>query len=52
VHLVALELNRHFVVALITIPLFTGTIGYITNWTGVIMLFQPIRFRGTRVPGL
>ena len=51
-HLVALELNRHFVVALVTIPLFTGAIGYITNWTGVIMLFRPLRFRGTKVPGL
>jgi uncharacterized membrane protein YheB (UPF0754 family) len=52
VHLVALELNRHFVVALVTIPVFTGAIGYITNWTGVIMLFRPISFRGIRVPGL
>ena len=51
-HLVALELNRHFFVALVTIPLFTGAIGYVTNWTGVIMLFRPIRFRGVRVPGL
>ena len=51
-HLVALELNRHFVVALISIPLFTGAIGYITNWTGVLMLFRPLRFRGTRLPGL
>jgi uncharacterized membrane protein YheB (UPF0754 family) len=40
------------VLHLITIPLFTGAIGYLTNWTGVIMLFYPIRFRGIRVPGL
>jgi len=39
-------------VNLISIPLFTGAIGYLTNWTGVIMLFQPVRFRGTRIPGL
>jgi uncharacterized membrane protein YheB (UPF0754 family) len=52
VDLIALEFNRHFFVALITIPLFTGAIGYITNWTGVLMLFRPIRFRGTRLPGL
>ncbi|WP_375485962.1 hypothetical protein [uncultured Jatrophihabitans sp.] len=26
--------------------------GYITNWTGVLMLFRPIRFHGIRVPGL
>ncbi|MET8425180.1 MULTISPECIES: hypothetical protein [unclassified Nocardia] len=37
---------------LITIPLFTGVIGYITNWTGVLMLFKPIRFHGFRLPGL
>jgi uncharacterized membrane protein YheB (UPF0754 family) len=37
---------------LITIPLFTGIIGYITNWTGVLMLFRPLNFRGVRVPGL
>ncbi|MBF6330674.1 DUF445 domain-containing protein [Nocardia transvalensis] len=36
----------------ITIPLFTGVIGYITNWTGVLMLFKPIHFHGIRVPGL
>jgi uncharacterized membrane protein YheB (UPF0754 family) len=37
---------------LISVPLFTGVIGYVTNWTGVIMLFQPMRFHGVRVPGL
>lgn len=41
-----------FWVDLITIPLFTGIIGYITNWTGVLMLFQPLRFYGIRIPGL
>ncbi|HEX3792895.1 MAG TPA: hypothetical protein VHV57_00190 [Acidimicrobiales bacterium] len=49
---IALVFNRHFYVALITIPLFTGIIGYITNWSGVVMLFRPIRFHGTRLPGL
>ena len=39
-------------VDLISIPLFTGIIGYITNWTGVLMLFRPIRFYGVKVPGL
>lgn len=38
--------------SLLTVPLFTGVIGYVTNWTGVWMLFYPIRFRGIRVPGL
>ena len=37
---------------LISIPLFTGVIGYITNWTGVLMLFRPVGFHGVRVPGL
>src|SRR5918992_3728925 len=37
-------------VSVITVPIFTGAIGYVTNWTGVIMLFQPVRFRGVRVP--
>src|ERR1700684_615114 len=50
--LLALTFNRHFVVALISIPLFTGIIGYVTNWSGVVMLFRPIRFHGVRVPGL
>jgi uncharacterized membrane protein YheB (UPF0754 family) len=36
----------------LTIPLFTGAIGYLTNWSGVWMLFYPVRFAGWRVPGL
>jgi uncharacterized membrane protein YheB (UPF0754 family) len=36
----------------LTIPVFTGVIGYIINWTGVWMLFHPIRFHGFRIPGL
>ncbi len=36
--------------ALITVPLFTGAIGYVTNWTGVLMLFYPVHFRGWRAP--
>ncbi len=37
---------------LITVPLFMGAIGYTTNWSGVWMLFNPVGFRGFRVPGL
>jgi uncharacterized membrane protein YheB (UPF0754 family) len=33
---------------LITIPFFTGAIGYVTNWTGVLMLFYPVQFKGLR----
>src|SRR4051794_26238334 len=36
----------------ITIPLFSGAIGYLTNWSGVWMLFNPLSFKGVRVPGL
>ena len=36
----------------ISIPVFTGVIGYVINWTGVWMLFHPVRFVGFRVPGL
>ena len=37
---------------LIAFPLFTGAIGYVTNWSGVLMLFYPVQFKGIRVPGL
>jgi len=37
---------------LITIPLFSGAIGYVTNWSGVFMLFYPVHFVGVRIPGL
>jgi len=39
-------------ISLITIPFFTGAIGYVTNWSGVWMLFYPVRFKGFKVPGL
>ncbi len=39
-------------VKLLTIPLFTGAIGWLINWTGLIMLFNPVRFHGWRIPGL
>jgi uncharacterized membrane protein YheB (UPF0754 family) len=35
-------------IALITVPLVTGVIGYTTNWTGVLMLFYPVHFRGVQ----
>jgi uncharacterized membrane protein YheB (UPF0754 family) len=38
--------------ALITVPIVTGVIGYTTNWTGVLMLFYPVHFRGLRAPWL
>ena len=36
----------------LTVPLFTGAIGYLTNWSGVWMLFSPVEFAGVRLPGL
>jgi len=39
-------------ISILTVPLFTGGIGYVTNWSGVLMLFYPVQFRGIRVPGL
>ena len=37
---------------LLSIPIFTGIIGWLINWTGLIMLFNPVRFHGRRIPGL
>ncbi len=34
----------------LSIPLFSGAIGYATNWSGVWMLFNPVRFAGVRIP--
>ena len=39
-------------ISLITIPVFSGAIGYATNWSGVWMLFYPVRFAGFRMAGL
>jgi uncharacterized membrane protein YheB (UPF0754 family) len=38
------------VLAVITVPFVTGLIGYVTNWSGVLMLFYPVHFRGIRAP--
>lgn len=35
---------------MITVPVITGVIGYVTNWTGVLMLFYPVHFKGLRAP--
>jgi uncharacterized membrane protein YheB (UPF0754 family) len=44
--------GRQSLVALITVPFFTGAIGYLTNWTGVLMLFYPVHFKGFRIAPL
>ncbi|WP_246081863.1 hypothetical protein [Nocardioides litoris] len=35
-----------------TIPLFTGVVGWLINWSGLWMLFAPVRFHGVTVPGM
>ncbi|WP_196780798.1 hypothetical protein [Nocardioides sambongensis] len=39
-------------VAFVSIPVFTGVIGWLINWSGLWMLFKPVSFHGVRVPGL
>ena len=39
-------------IALLSVPVLTGVIGYVTNWTGVLMLFYPVHFKGWKVPGV
>ena len=31
---------------------FTGVVGFLINWTGLIMLFSPVQFHGIKVPGM
>ena len=37
---------------ILTIPVFTGVVGWLINWSGLWMLFSPERFHGIRVAGL
>ncbi|HET7735706.1 MAG TPA: hypothetical protein VFK52_07010 [Nocardioidaceae bacterium] len=39
-------------IAFASIPVFTAVIGWLINWTGLIMLFAPINFHGFTVPGM
>jgi hypothetical protein len=39
-------------VHVVTIPVFTGVVGFLINWSGLWMLFSPVRFHGFTVPGL
>ena len=36
----------------LSIPVFTGVVGWLINWSGLVMLFQPVRFHGVRIPGM
>jgi hypothetical protein len=46
------DVDLHGWIHIATIPVFTGIIGWLINWTGLIMLFSPVRFHGINVPGL
>lgn len=46
------DVDLHGWIHIATIPVFTGVIGWLINWTGLIMLFSPVRFYGFSVPGL
>jgi uncharacterized membrane protein YheB (UPF0754 family) len=39
-------------ISFVSIPIFTGVIGWLINWTGLIMLFHPVDFRGVRIRGM
>ena len=36
----------------LTIPVFTGVVGWLINWSGLFMLFSPLHFKGVRIPGM
>src|SRR4051794_10596791 len=48
----ALTGHSKFFVDLVSIPIFSAFAGVITNWTGVLMLFAPLHFKGFRCPGV
>ncbi|MFV0496411.1 hypothetical protein [Mycobacterium sp.] len=37
---------------LITIPVFSAVAGVLVNWSGIYMLFGPVKFHGVYLPGL
>lgn len=41
-----------FWVDLISVPIFSAIAGLLTNWTGVIMMFAPVKFSGFYCPGV
>ncbi len=52
----ALEIDWFFqdvdLLHLLSVPIFTGVVGWLINWTGLMMLFSPVRFHGVTVPGM
>jgi uncharacterized membrane protein YheB (UPF0754 family) len=39
-------------IAFASIPVFTAIVGWLINWTGLIMLFAPVNFHGVKIPGM
>ena len=46
------DTDLHTWIHIATIPIFTGVIGWLINWSGLWMLFSPVQFHGFQVPGL
>jgi len=44
--------DTHDWITFATIPIFTGVVGWLINWSGLWMLFSPLRFYGFTVPGM
>jgi uncharacterized membrane protein YheB (UPF0754 family) len=44
--------DSHDWISFATIPVFTGVVGWLINWSGLWMLFSPLRFYGFTVPGM
>jgi hypothetical protein len=38
--------------AFLSIPVFTGIVGWLINWSGLVMLFSPVKFHGVKIPGM
>ena len=36
----------------LTIPVFTGVVGWLINWSGLVMFFSPVQFLGVRIHGM
>ncbi len=44
--------STHDWISFVTIPVFTGVVGWLINWSGLWMLFSPVRYYGFGVPGM
>lgn len=44
--------TSRFWIDLVTIPIFSAAAGVLVNWSGIFMLFSPVKFHGVYLPGL